>query len=202
MAVRYAQVAAVGGGHTHCAATVESAVQHGHLAAVLERDHAALAVAGLLRVAGGQLGERDTVAVHELQHVGIARHGGEGRLIHARAEDAQIVGVVNLQLISVIFRGDPGVIGTVALPVIRRRGKVILALVKEDERVRRDSSEKLVDAAHTDGLGTIWRRGLRCLLRGRTGHQSAAREQYERQHSGDHASCAFLISHDLLQSFF
>ncbi len=92
-------------------------------------------------MSGGEAGERDTAALLEAQHVGIARDGGNCRV--ALADNAEIfnAGYHKPRTVKVI---EPVVIIAAVAAVGRRRGEVEGLRVEVYDRIRRDGGKELI----------------------------------------------------------
>ena len=206
IAGRHREIVAVFGLNADGAAAVEAAFVHGHVAAEVKRQDPAGTETRLGGVARRKLFQRDAPAGGELQHIGVAGDSGDDGLPHAGTPDGEVFKLFQLQFgrgAAVLgIDAVPSVIGALGFPgIVRRRRKVIGAGRQFNDGVGGEGGEKLVHRGNTDNILGI---GVDFGVSGGrgTGRQTAAKQDDQGEHGGKGSDSAFLIVHDLFQSFF
>ena len=203
---RHGQVVAVSRLDADGAAAVEAAFIDGNVAAEVKRQNPAGTETGLGGVARRELLQCDAPAGGELQHIGVAGNGGDGGLCHAGTPDGEVFKTPELQLgrCTAVFGIDAGpfVIGAAGFSGIVRRGrKVIGAGSQFNDGVGGKGGEKLIHRGNPDDILGIYR-DFGVSGGSGTGRETAAEQHDQGEQSGKGSDSAFLIVHDLFQSFF
>ena len=138
-------------------AAEKPAAGDGTVQAVFQAEHAAGAEAGFQCVPGGQVSDRQVPAADKADHVGVARHGGNGGFAKPRAAEREAFHILDHQfrMVLSLLTPDavPGVIRAVGiLAVIGSGAEVIFARSKLNHGVRGNGGQQFVHICHTDRI--------------------------------------------------